>query len=260
MLRGARVQAELLRLRTIDQGRREAEAHWNRAFHLSEHYRLMHEAEAEHNLAMATRNLELIGKMAGVYSEGVSVSVEAIRAYSEAEIAEAQALARIRLEAGDVGEPVQIGTGHPYVQDRTLGISTGAMIEAGVGTESETVGAHDVDESLDSDAAEAIEPDSGQDTQARVQDGDNQTGTATAEPTSSVLPAPEPAQEPEVDPGQAPEPEPATPPPPRPLCASERLRRYMAGREGIHRGRSRKDLDQAQEGTPLTPQGGGWGP
>lgn len=74
-----------------------------------EHERLMAAAEADGDLAVATRNLELIGRTRGAYSDVQQVDVVARREYSEAEQAEARRLARLMLD--DAPEALAAGQG-----------------------------------------------------------------------------------------------------------------------------------------------------
>ena len=64
---------------------------------VSEHERLMHAAEEKGDLAVATRNLELIGRTRGLYREGVQLDITARREYSEAEQVEAGRIAALLL-------------------------------------------------------------------------------------------------------------------------------------------------------------------
>lgn len=68
---------------------------------VSEHERLMGLAEVKGDLAVATRNLELIGRTRGAYADVVVGDVVARREYSEAEEIEGRRLARLLLDAPD---------------------------------------------------------------------------------------------------------------------------------------------------------------
>ena len=62
-----------------------------------EHERLMKAAEVKGDLAVATRNLELIGRTRGVYADSVRIDVAARREYSEAEEVEMLRLSKLLL-------------------------------------------------------------------------------------------------------------------------------------------------------------------
>jgi len=65
---------------------------------VANHKRIMAAAHKKGDLAVETRNLELIGRTRGVYADTVQVDVAARREYSEAEKIEGRRLARLMLE------------------------------------------------------------------------------------------------------------------------------------------------------------------
>jgi len=94
---GARVQRALLEYRhhqdDLDRLREDSRIDWLR----KEHERLMEAAEGVGDLAVATRNLELIGRMEGAYTDVMRADVAARRELSETEREEARRLADLRL-------------------------------------------------------------------------------------------------------------------------------------------------------------------
>lgn len=97
VLRGKAVRLAILeheeQRARLDEAKRDYALDWI----VSEHERLMQVAEEKGDLAVATRNLELIGRTRGVYSDSVVVDVAQRREYSEAEKIEAARLSRLLL-------------------------------------------------------------------------------------------------------------------------------------------------------------------
>jgi len=81
----------------------EAQASFSLDWIVSEHERIMADAHAKGDLAVETRNLELIGRTRGVYVESVAVDVGRMREYSEAERLEGLRLSRLLLTDGGPG-------------------------------------------------------------------------------------------------------------------------------------------------------------
>ena len=101
VLRSEGVQSALRAFRE-DAERRAADAKaFTRDWIIGEHQRLMVVAEKDGNLAVATDNLIALGKTLGLYSEGITIDLGQLRAYSESEAIEAKRLASIMLEHGD---------------------------------------------------------------------------------------------------------------------------------------------------------------
>jgi len=100
--RGKRVTKALLEYEQDREARESFERRWDLDEIVGEHERLMERAEKDGNLAVATRNLELIGRTRGLYSDNVTIDLGAQRAYTEAEQIEAARLTRLLLvEAGE---------------------------------------------------------------------------------------------------------------------------------------------------------------
>jgi hypothetical protein len=98
--RGKAFQAAVLEHRAhkdeLAQAKRDFSLDWS----VQEHQRLMAKAEEAGDLAVATRNLELIGRTRGIYADTVQVDVAARREYSKAEQLEAVRLSRLLLTDG----------------------------------------------------------------------------------------------------------------------------------------------------------------
>jgi len=94
---GSKIQTALLEYRhhqdDLDRLREDSRIDWLR----KEHERLMEAAEGAGDLAVATRNLELIGRMEGAYTDVMRADVAARRELSETEREEARRLADLRL-------------------------------------------------------------------------------------------------------------------------------------------------------------------
>ena len=98
--RGKRIQRALLEHADHRKALAEAKKDFALDWIVSEHERLMGIAERAGDYAVATRNLELIGRTRGVYADNVLVDVGARRAYSEAERIEAARLTRLAMRDG----------------------------------------------------------------------------------------------------------------------------------------------------------------
>lgn len=80
----------------------------------SEHMRLATLAEAKHDLGVATRNLELLGRTVGAYVDGGPVDPKAHRAFTEKQRKEAKLITAVLIEkrleiTADAGTPVADG-------------------------------------------------------------------------------------------------------------------------------------------------------
>ena len=94
---------DALRQAAID--RQEAARVFAVDYIVEEHRRLQLLAESKGDLAVATRNLELIGRTRGAYSDSVQVDVARAREFSESERVEAARLSRLLLLGYDVEGP-----------------------------------------------------------------------------------------------------------------------------------------------------------
>ena len=104
VIKGKTVSQALLEYRDRRDALAEARKDFALDWIVSEHERLMQVAESKGDLAVATRNLELIGRTRGVYADNVMIDVGQRREYSEAERVEAARLSRMLLTEGDSGE------------------------------------------------------------------------------------------------------------------------------------------------------------
>lgn len=107
----------------------EAQASFSLDWIVSEHERIMADAHAKGDLAVETRNLELIGRTRGVYVESVAVDVGRMREYSEAERLEGLRLSRLLLTDGGPGPSgpkggTPIDSQRESVSDEVLGSQT----------------------------------------------------------------------------------------------------------------------------------------
>jgi phage terminase small subunit len=107
VLNGKRVRQALMEHQSQRARLNEAKATFALDWIVSEHERLKELAEQAGDLAVATRNLELIGRTRGVYREGLVLDVAERRQYSEAEQIEAARLARLLLMDGDAPEMLE---------------------------------------------------------------------------------------------------------------------------------------------------------
>lgn len=103
--RGKAFQAAVLEHRAHKDELAQAKRDFSMDWSVREHQRLMAKAEKAGDLAVATRNLELIGRTRGIYADTVQVDMAARREYSKAEQVEAVRLSRLLLTdgGGDAG-------------------------------------------------------------------------------------------------------------------------------------------------------------
>lgn len=95
LLKLPKVQRAIVDIERAEKQRIEAQSLWKIEFVRSEHLRLMREAEGKGDLAVATRNLELIGKTIGAYTETGRVDLAKVREFSDRERVEIQRITRI---------------------------------------------------------------------------------------------------------------------------------------------------------------------
>ena len=101
IMRHPGVRRRIAEIREQTEARRQDKAELTRDWVVAEHQRLLEVAEKDGNLAVATDNLIALGKTLGLYSEGITIDLGQLRAYSESEAIEAKRLASIMLEHGD---------------------------------------------------------------------------------------------------------------------------------------------------------------
>lgn len=106
--RGRKVRTALCEYAQERDALKQAKADFALDWIVLEHQRLMAKAETKGDLAVATRNLELIGRTRGVYSDTVRLDVGRQREYSEAEQIEAARLTRILLTEGSGEQPAEV--------------------------------------------------------------------------------------------------------------------------------------------------------
>jgi len=122
VLQGQRIRAALQAHTANIERQAQIEAAMSLDWIVDEHRRLMAKAEESGNLAVATKNLEMIGRTRGIYQDTLTLDVGARQALSEAQEVEARRLAGLLVDeqvAGGVvpGGARSLGTGDVVASD-----------------------------------------------------------------------------------------------------------------------------------------------